>query len=537
MSDAFTTAALQSLQSALSGIDTKTGKPVAEPNPISTQGQFNALGSFVFTGEAIRQSSPGIIEGLLKGAGDFFTGPVFNLAKQFLDNLADEGVLKKESRDQILKMLESMKAVSPLIVVGMVVLMIAGYVKSFLSASMGLVEQNVYAGMRPSLPGPAEVLRSAFIDPTLTEKWREIARSAGIREDHIAMLQKAAYATLDVGTIRELYHRRGKDEALAVKRLKENGYTDERIKEIMETWAVIPGPADLIRMAVREAFSPDQVVSLGLDEAFPGELEEWASKVGLADPWPKMYWRAHWELPSASMGFEMLHRKIIGEGELSSLLKALDYAPTWHEKLKSIAYNVVTRVDARRLYSLGIWSEQELREGYEKMGYSPEDAESLTAWTKVEYAQGDKEVTRAQIESAFDAGIIDRSEAEGMLEELGYSKDRAGWIMDIAEYTGAAKARVELIASVKELYLSGIADKSDVREKLGSEQIDANYIEKLIGRWETEVWTRRKLPSKSDLDKFLKNGLIEESEYKGELKRLGYSAEMAERYYKFNTMG
>lgn len=536
MSDAFTTAAMQSLMSSLSGIDVKTGKPLADPNPIATQGQFSALGSFVFAGEAIRQSSPGIIEGILKGAGNFFAGPVFNLAKQFLDNLTAEGVLKKESSDQIMKMLEGMKAFSPLIVVAMVVLMIAGYVKSFLSASMSLVEQNVYAGMRPSLPGPAEVLRAAFIDPTLTEKWREIARSAGLREDHIAMVQKAAYSTLDIGTIRELYHRRGKDAALAVKRLKENGYTDERIKEIMETWAVIPGPADLIRMAVREAFSPDQVSALGLDEAFPGELEEWASKVGLADPWPRMYWRAHWELPSASMGFEMLHRGVIDERELAALLKALDYAPTWHEKLKAIAYNVVTRVDARRLYSLGIWSEAELKSAYEKMGYSPEDAESLTEWTKVEYAQNDKEVTRAQIESAFDAGIVDRGEAEGMLEELGYSKERAAWIMDIAEYTGAAKARTALIASVKELYLSGLVDKSEVRERLGEEQIDANYIEKLIGRWETEVWTKRKLPSKSDLDKFLKNGLIAEGEYKGELRRLGYSAEMAERYYKLNTM-
>lgn len=536
MSDAFSAAAMAELRKHLSGLDPKTGEKVAEPNPITTQGQFSALGSYVFAGEAIRQSSPGIIEGLLKGAGEFFSGPVFALATHFMDNLTAEGVLKKESRDQIMKMLEGMKAVSPLVVVAMVIMMIAGYVKSFLSASMGLVEQNVYAGMRPSLPGPAEVLRAAFIDPTLADKWRDIARSAGLREDHIAMVQKAAYATLDIGTIRELYWRRGKDETTAVKRLKENGYTDERVKEIMETWAVIPGPADLIRMAVREAFSPDQVRALGLDEAYPGELDEWASKLGLADPWPRMYWRAHWELPSASMGFEMLHRGLISESDLEALLRALDYSPRWHEALKGIAYNVVTRVDARRLYSIGVWGEKELREAYLKMGYSPEDAESLTAWTKIEYAQGDKEVTRSQIENAYEAGIIDRAEAEGLLEELGYSRERAGWILDIAEYVSASRARTELIASVRDLYLSGLADKSEVRERLGAEQVDPNYIEKLIGRWETQVWTRRKLPSKSDLDKFLKNGLIEEGEYKSELKRLGYSSEMAERYFKLNTM-
>ncbi len=537
MSDVFTAGAMQALREAISGIDGKTGKPTGEKGQAASGAALAALGGYVFTGESIKQATPGIMGSIMGELGKLVTEPAYNLAKTFLDNLVENGTLKTETRAQLLETLSSMKEVSPFIVIGMVVSMVIGYVKSLLSGSMGLAEQNVYAGMRPTLPGVGDIIRAVFMDPTTTEKWRDVARRTGIREDYLSMILKSQYSPLDVGTIRELYFRRGLDKATAVKRLKELAFTDERIAEIMETWKIIPGPDDIIRMAVREAFSPDQVSALGLDADFPASVEEWAGKVGLSDPWPKMYWRAHWQLPSAQMGYEMLHRGIITETELASLLKALDYAPVWHERLKAIAYNVVTRVDARRLYSMGIWTEEELREGYEKMGYAPRDAESLTAWTKVEYAQGDKELTRAQIEKAYAQHIIDRREAEELVGSLGYSKERTGWILDMAEFASASEERTAAIAAVKDSFLAGLMGDTEVRDRLGREEVDPNYIETLIMRWRTTISTTRKLPSKTDLDKFLKAGLIAEGEYRGELTRLGYSREMAERYYKLNTAG
>ena len=537
MSDAFTAGAMQALRGALSGVDPKTGKPVDEKGKAVSGAALSALGGYVFTGESIKQATPGILGSLMDELGKLITEPSYNLAKTFLDNLVSSGTLKTETREQLLKTFESMKEVSPFIVVALVVSMIVGYVKSLLSGSMALAEQNVYSGMRPTIPGVSEVIRAVFMDPTTTEKWRDVARKTGIREDYLSMILKSQYSPLDVGTIRELYFRRGLDKDLAVKRLRELALTDERIAELMETWKVIPGPQDIIRMAVREAFSPDQVASLGLDADFPSAVEEWAGKVGLSDPWPKMYWRAHWELPSAQMGFEMLHRREITMEELSSLLKALDYAPVWHERLRNIAYNVVTRVDARRLYGMGVWTEEKLREAYERMGYAPDDAEDLTAWTKVEYAQGDKELTRSQIEKAYAQHIVDRREAESLIGSLGYSEERTGWILDMAEFASASEERTAAIAAVKDSFLAGLMGDTEVRDRLGREEVDANYIETLIMRWRTVISTTRKLPSKTDLDKFLKAGIIAEVEYKEELTRLGYSRDMAARYYQLNTAG
>lgn len=535
MSDIFADAAMTALRQALSGTDPKTGKPTAGTPTAATSGALGAIGGFVMTGESIKQSTPGIIEQAMETFKRYLAEPAYKLAEKFLDNLVYEKILSDATRKQLIETLSTLKAGSPLIVVGMVIALIAGYVKSVMTGSMALAEQNVFMGLRPTLPSVGDIIKAVFIDPTATEKWRDVARRSGLREDHLQMILKSAYSPLDASTIRDLYFRRGRDKDWATKRLKELALTDERLAEVMETWSIIPGPDDLIRMAVREAFSPDQVAALGLDADFPEEFSTWAEKVGLSDPWPRMYWRAHWQLPSAREGFEMLHRGVITEEQLSSLLKALDYAPVWHDRLKAIAYNVVTRVDARRLYAAGVYTEDDLKAAYRRMGYSPEDAESLTAWTKIEYAQGDKELTRAQIERAYVQHVIDRTEAERLLSELGYGRKRIGWLLDMAEYSARSDERSETIAAVKEAYLAGMMTQTEARDRLGREEIDAPYIESLITHWSTIVSAKRKLPSKSDLDKFLKAGLVSEGEYKAELRRLGYSADLADKYYRLNT--
>lgn len=410
-----------------------------------------------------------------------------------------------------------------------------GDFKGWLAVAMENGDQTLRAKARNTLPDPSAMIKAMFVDPANESKARDVIQRFGISDDRMNMMIAAARSQLDPGTIQNLYLRGELTDAEVYARMRAVGFTDARTDEIKKTWAVIPGPQDIIRMAVREAFSEEQVTALGLDEAFPAAVSEWAAKVGLKDPWPKMFWRAHWELPSPNMGFEMLHRGQITEAELGGLLKALDYSPVWHNKLQAIAYNVVTRVDARRLFQLGIYTPEQLESKYREMGYSPGDAADLTAWTKVEYAQEDKEVSRTTVESAYRSGLLNRREAVSMIKDLGWSEEKAEWILDLADFRALSEARDQSIGTAKELYLAGLASGSEVRERLSGEQVQADYIEALIDRWDAEKLARRKLPSKTDLDKFLKAGLVVEGEYKSELERLGYSREMADRYYKLNT--
>ena len=536
-----------------------------DPSSSSLETQRNQYIEDMNALQASLEKQPGFLGKIFAAIGQFFTGFLPHVGKSItgavpaiwktfvdawnldmekqqretyapiVEKMIAQGRLSPELGGYLKELLQTTGAFAPVVGVIAAVMVILGDVAACTRAAMESSSQKI-AGMVPqSLPDPATAIRAMFLDPTKEAAAREILLRHGLNDERAEMTIASQRSLLDVTTIQALYWRGEIPEAGVYARMRALGFTDARTTEIVKTWNVIPGPSDLIRMAVREAFSPEQVSALGLDEAFPGEVETWAAKVGLRDPWPKMYWRAHWQLPSAQMGFEMLHRGVIGEAELAALLKALDYSPTWHERLKAIAYNVVTRVDARRLYASGVYDEAALREAYRNMGYNPKNADSLTAWTKIEYAQGDKELTRQQIEKAYVQHIIDRREAEKLIQSLGYGEERTGWILDMAEYAAASDERTQAIAAVKESYLAGLMDQTEVRDRLSREEVDVEYIETLIQRWTATISTRRKLPSKTDLDKFLKGGLIDETEYKAELARLGYSREMADRYYRLNT--
>ena len=140
----------------------------------------------------------------------------------------------------------------------------------------------------------------------------------------------------------------------------------------------IPPVADIITMAVREAFTPDIAARFGQYDDYPEELTEWGQKKGLSEDWTKRYWAAHWGLPSPQQGFEMLHRGIIDQDELNMLLRALDVMPFWRSRLTAMAFRPLTRVDVRRMYKEGILDEAGVYKAYLDNGYTPENAERMT---------------------------------------------------------------------------------------------------------------------------------------------------------------
>ncbi|KKN03560.1 hypothetical protein LCGC14_1106520 [marine sediment metagenome] len=148
----------------------------------------------------------------------------------------------------------------------------------------------------------------------------------------------------------------------------------------------IPPVADIITMAVREAFTPDIAARFGQYQDLPSEFVEWVGKKGLSKEWAERYWAAHWSLPSPQQGFEMLHRGVIGEDDVNMLMRALDIMPYWRDKLIQIAYRPFSRVDVRRMYALGVIDTSGIRKAYRDIGYNEYNADLMTKFT-IAYTQ------------------------------------------------------------------------------------------------------------------------------------------------------
>lgn len=330
------------------------------------------------------------------------------------------------------------------------------------------------------------------------------------------------------------YHLR-KDPSLATleQELKKIGihpaYTD-----IYKTLAYqIPPVADIITMAVREAFSPEIAAKFGQYQDFPADLETYAGQKGLTKEWAERYWAAHWALPSPQQGFEMLHRGVIDRTELDMLLRAQDVMPFWRDRLTAIAYRPLTRVDVRRMYKQGVLDEREVFESYLDQGYNAENAERMAEFTVRQTLASLSKFTSSDIVKAFANRMIDRGEATSMLRDLDIRPEDANYIISTAEYKRLWAFIDDQIAGIRNLYKKRIYDQNQARDKLARLNLPADQIDVLMQQWYYEkveeldaTWTT------AQTLKFLKRKLITPERARRELYLNGYDEEHVNIYLR-----
>jgi len=268
---------------------------------------------------------------------------------------------------------------------------------------------------------------------------------------------------LTPGVVQDALNRGFIDESQADFYLEKAGYGDPAKHALLELRNIIPGPTDLVRMAVREVFNPQLRQELTLDAEFPAPFADWAAKLGISEEWAGNYWAAHWDLPSPSQGYEMLHRGLITDQQLADLLKALDYAPVWRDKLQAISYNPITRVDLRRLFKMGIITEAQVKDGYKALGYNDERAGWLTEFTKRYYGPDEggelkefADLAQSTIRLGYRRHVLSREEALDKLVEAGYSEDVADFLLTLDDVQLGIRPDLDADVDVRELTSSVI---------------------------------------------------------------------------------
>ena len=135
-----------------------------------------------------------------------------------------------------------------------------------------------------------------------------------------------------------------------------------------EALAHIPGPSDLVRFQLREAFDDDRRPEL-LGGPGRESFNEFMSENGLSPFWADTYWAAHWELPSIGALNEMLHRGQIDSATWQRYVRWNDFTPEAVPWLEQIIFSPFTRVDARRMRDVGVLSREELLQAYRDLGF------------------------------------------------------------------------------------------------------------------------------------------------------------------------
>lgn len=208
----------------------------------------------------------------------------------------------------------------------------------------------------------------------------------------------------------------------ATKMLMASGLTEADAETFKKTQEVVPSVQDLIRMSVREVFNPAIVKQFGQDLEFPKAMTPWAKKIGMTDEVSKLFWAAHWVLPSPGQGFDMMHRGIIDRAELATLLRALDVMPFWRDKMIQLSDRLIPRRTLPRMAKNGLIDKAALVERFVALGYSDADAVLLAEDALMQNASGARELTKGDILRAFEEGLVGEAFVKERLGKLRYSQ-------------------------------------------------------------------------------------------------------------------
>lgn len=310
------------------------------------------------------------------------------------------------------------------------------------------------------------------------------------------------------------------DSTEARTKIRANGYLDPgALEEFLATTEFVPGPSDIIRFMQRDVSDAGVVEKFGLDDEFgskfTGDTAKLAEFQGVPESYMKLYWRAHWDIPSPTQLYEFYRRLRnpaeipvpadalalgvspdpttgprtdpsvrIGEEDVKTALAQQDILPYWQDKFLATAYLPLTRVDARRAYEIGVVDVSEIYESLIQNGYSPENATILT-----KFAKRDKELKIPNQEAfkQYKDGLIPRFEAEREMIGLGYDP------ADFAPYFEKVdRSRLIAARSLDEFRL--YADGSITEDELENELIERNYdtteIVEVLNRARLEVRRR-----------------------------------------------
>lgn len=370
-----------------------------------------------------------------------------------------------------------------------------------------------------------------------TDKAGQDLEKQGYSTEDATVLLNTAFQIPDIQFLFSMYYRGLKTTDELWQDLKSRGYKESDIRRLIEISFYIPPPQDLISMAVREVFSEETARAQGQYDDFPEEFAQYAEMQGISREWAERYWAAHWRLPSEQMGFEMLHRRVIDDKKLESLLVALDIMPGWREEIKAISYNPLTRVDIRRMNALGVLDDQETYDAYLDIGYNPENAQRLLEFTKelnAEESSVNAEVvsslTRSSIMGFYNDGMIDDTVALGLLVNAGIDAVSAALFIQAADFDRERKERKQDVAIILDKYRFKSLDYAQAADHIRALGLESRETELALLDLDRLRERDNKMPSKADLAKFWKAQIITDDDYVNNMILLGYNQQWARRY-------
>jgi Holliday junction resolvasome RuvABC DNA-binding subunit len=325
-------------------------------------------------------------------------------------------------------------------------------------------------------------------------------------------------------------------------KLSSLGYADSDVNLLQQLSSLVPGVADIITMAYRNVFDPSITSAFGHADEFPEILNDLFAQKGFSNYWALNFWMAHWHLPSPEQGFEMLQRGIITSDQLNTLMKELDILPFWRPLLTQLSYRPITRIDIRRMNSIGLIDQNGMVKALQNLGYSPTDAASVAQFYQVYNDQTSKigkskPIALNQVMTLYGEGIIASSDVLAHLKTLNYSDQDAAFLLQEENFKMALAQRKTAIESIVAQASKGQITLDQAQQALAPLGLSQTEYNRALAQIAKIKDARIAVPTEPDLYDLAKAGIINEQQFHDAMALRGYSDTWITALYKLKVSG
>lgn len=367
----------------------------------------------------------------------------------------------------------------------------------------------------------------------ITEKaYYEYLEREGFSKDRAKSFWETSRELLSAEALLVLNWREEIDEASYLKEMEKLGFTEATATQFKTSRLFYPSANDLVSWQAREVFEKDSVEKYGLEAELENIDRKPFYKAGMSDEQIRNFWVAHWQHPSLTMIFELLHRGFLTEDEVYNYYKLVEIPPYWREKLTAISYSPYTRVDVRRMYAAGVLDAEAVLKSYTDLGYDSEKAANMTEFTIASTAAPERNLSKTMIEKGYETGMLSGEEVLSLFQQLGYDEAESMLILSLKQYGMAEDELDNKVDTIKAQFKRGLLEEAEAIAALDNLDLAASYRDKVIAEVQRTKQAEFKLPSKEDLLSFLGDGFLNSEEFTEYMIRLGFRKREIDLYLR-----
>lgn len=288
------------------------------------------------------------------------------------------------------------------------------------------------------------------------------------------------------------------------------------IKGLSQIW---PTPIDALDALLEGQV--DQATGEALYQKFGGDPDYFT-----------MLFNTRGSAPTPMEALEMAKRGIIpwdGSGpDATSFYQAFLEGPwrnKWEPAFRALGTPIPPTRTITALVRAGSISDQQALTWWGQQGYDQATAEAFLADAKRPTTHPTPpHITASEIQQLYTDQLISQTQAEGMLQALGYSQADAQAIAQLAAYTLSRSQLNSAITRIRSLYDARKIDRGTAQSSLNSLHVAQAQVTALLDQWDIERAAAVRVLSESQVASALFYEVITQEQAMAQLEAMGYTA-------------